>query len=153
MSYSTLQPQWKGNRYTKATPHHRGIHPTPSHALKRKNSLTREALVTRQQYLAIGEADQRVVGLERRGRSPPTMSKKKSGFHVIGHQLSGCGEKRHLSISNFSAGGPGKRRTKRDHFTRLAEAFSAWVTVSYRGHLTLCPMKWPLQRCRPKRRG
>ena len=32
---------------------------------KNKNRLTRQALVIRLRYLAVGEADQRVVGLER----------------------------------------------------------------------------------------
>ena len=32
------------------------------------------------QYHAIGEADQRVVGLERRGRSPTTIYERTIGF-------------------------------------------------------------------------
>ena len=44
------------------------------------NCLTRQALVIRLQYLGDGEADQHVVGLERRGRSPPTLYKRTIRF-------------------------------------------------------------------------
>ena len=43
------------------------------------NRLTRQALAIRLQYLEIGEADQRVVELQRHGRSPRTY-KKTIGF-------------------------------------------------------------------------
>ena len=42
--------------------------------------------MVRLEYLEIGETDQRVVRLERRERSPPTISKKTSGVHVIGYE-------------------------------------------------------------------
>ena len=85
----------------------------------------------RLQYLATGEADQRVVGLERRVRSPPTLKKKKKVIlnwyrHLIGTFASNGGR---------SLGGrevtrrKGKRQTSDDIDNRVKAQHGIWCNL------------------------